>query len=66
MCWNRAKDASTTQSKLGFKICGMQVFRCFVYSVRMPAAVITAEAQHGNLKQAEILPVRRVWYCFTF
>jgi hypothetical protein len=24
----RAKDASTTQSKLGFKICGMQVFRC--------------------------------------
>jgi Inositol polyphosphate kinase len=43
MVWNRAKDASTTQSKLGFKICGMQVFRC------MPAAVRDAGAQHGNV-----------------
>ena len=46
---NRAKDASTTQSKLGFKICGMQVFRCLVCYMRMPAAVYIAAAQLGNV-----------------
>lgn len=28
----KAKDASTTQAALGFKICGMQVFRPYIFN----------------------------------